>query len=227
MFNSILNLFYPKVCSGCNQMLLQNEIVICTICRHEIPLTNHHKVIENENYKRFFGRIELQSANSLFYYHKKGIVQQLIHNLKFNGKEEIGTEIGNWFAEDLKNHEIIKSIDAIIPVPLHKNRLKERGYNQVESFGLALSKNLNIIYNPNILSKKVDTEKQSMKKLLQRNDFNNDVFEVVFTELDHNKHFLLIDDVVTTGATIEQCAKSLLKIPGTKISIATMAMAHS
>jgi ComF family protein len=227
MFKNIINLFFPKVCAGCNSFLLTNEKVICTICRHEIPLTNHHLKLDNENFNRFYGRITLESAQALFYFHKKGIVQELIHNLKFRGHQEIGTEIGNWYSEDLKSLEIIKTIDEIIPVPVHKKRFKERGYNQVTTFGEALSKNLNIVYNPNILVRNVYSKTQSKKDLLGRNEANSAVFDVNFTEKNHNKHFLLIDDVVTSGATLELCANALLKIPGAKISIVTMAMAHS
>lgn len=227
MPTNILNLFFPKVCAGCNGILLQNEQVICTSCRHEMPLTNHHLKLENENYKRFYGRIPVESVNSLFYFHKKGISQQLIHNLKFQGHQEIGTELGNWFGEDLKSLEILKTVDEIIPVPLHKKRLKERGFNQLKTFGKALSDKLNIPYNPNILVRNVYAEMQSRKKFLNRNDGKSNIFDVVFTKKNHNKHYLLIDDVITTGATLELCAKALLKIPGTKISIVTIAMAQS
>jgi ComF family protein len=127
----------------------------------------------------------------------------------------------------LKNHDIIKTVDEIIPVPLHKKRLNERGYNQVESFAKTLSVNLKIPYNPNLLVRNVYAEKQSKKNLLDRNEGKISVFDVVFSETCHNKHFLLIDDVVTTGATLELCANALQKIPGSKVSIVTMAMAHS
>ncbi len=227
MLQNIINLFYPKVCNGCEVILLENETVICTICRHEIPLTNQHKTIENENFNRFYGRINIQSANSFFYYNKKGITQQLIHNLKFKWHQEIGIEIANWYSDDLKNHDIIKTVDEIIPVPLHKRRLNERGYNQVETFAKTLSENLKIPYNPKLLVRNVYSEKQSKKNFLNRNDGNISVFDVVFSESNYNKHFLLIDDVVTTGATIELCVNALKKIPGSKISIVTMAMAKS
>lgn len=226
MFQNILNLFFPKVCSGCDSFLLQSEKVICTVCRHEIPLTNHHLKIDNENYNRFYGRIPLEFAVAKFYFHKKGIVQQLIHNLKYKGHEEIGIEIGNWFTEDLKTIELLKTVDEIIPVPIHKKRLKERGYNQVTTFGMTLSENLNIPFNPNLLIRNVYSLTQSKKNFLARNESNETIFDVVFDEKNHNKHFLIVDDVVTTGATLEFCSKALLKIPGAKISIASIAMAH-
>ncbi len=227
MFKSIINLFFPPVCAGCHSFLLSNENVICTLCRHNIPLTNHHLNPENESFKKFYGRIPVEHSSALLYFHKKGIVQELIHNLKYKGQEEIGTVLGEWYAEDLKNSTVIQSVDEIIPVPLHKRKLRERGYNQVTNFGLELSKNLNIPYESNILVRNVYSKTQSKKTLLSRSDGIDTIFDVVFTDKDHNKHFLLIDDVITTGSTLEACSHALLKIPGAKISIVCMAMAHS
>ena len=227
MFKSLVNLFFPPVCAGCHSFLLWNENEICTLCRHNIPLTNHHLNPENEAFKKFYGRIPVEYASALLYFHKRGIVQELIHNLKYKGQEEIGTVLGEWYAEDLKNLEIIRSVDEIIPVPLHKRKLRERGYNQVTNFGLSLSKNLNISYNPNLLVRNIYSKTQSKKNLLNRSDGIETIFDVVFAEKDHDKHFLLIDDVITTGSTLEACSHALLKIPGAKISIVCMAMAHS
>lgn len=227
MFKSIINLFFPPVCAGCHSLLLSNENVICTICRHNIPLTNHHLNPENEAFKKFYGRIPVEHTSAFLYFHKKGIVQELIHNLKYKGHEEIGTVLGEWYAADLNNSTLINSVDAIIPVPLHKRKLRERGYNQVTDFGLALSKGLNIEFNPNILVRTVYSKTQSKKNLLNRSEGIDTIFDVSYTEKDHNKHFLLIDDVITTGSTLEACSHALLKIPGAKISIVCMAMAHS
>lgn len=227
MFESIINLFFPKVCSGCSSFLLSNENVICTVCRHEIPLTNHHLNPENDAFKKFYGRIPVIHTSALFYFHKKGIVQELIHNLKYKGHEEIGTVLGEWYAEDLKTIELLQSADEIIPVPLHRRKLKERGYNQVTAFGKALSSGLNIDYNDSILVRNVYSKTQSKKNLLGRMEGIESTFDVAFTEKNHNKHFLLIDDVITTGATLEACSRALLKIPGAKISIVCMAMAQS
>ena len=227
MFESIINLFFPKVCSGCSSFLLSNENVICTVCRHDIPLTNHHLNPENDAFKKFYGRIPVVHTSALFYFHKKGIVQELIHNLKYKGHEEIGAILGEWYAEDLKTIDLLQSVDEIIPVPLHRRKLKERGYNQVTAFGKALSSGLNIDYNDSILVRNVYSKTQSKKNLLGRTEGIESTFDVSFTEKNHNKHFLLIDDVITTGATLEACSRALLKIPGAKISIVCMAMAQS
>ena len=227
MFESIINLFFPKVCSGCSSFLLSNENVICTVCRHDIPLTNHHLNPENDAFKKFYGRIPVVHTSALFYFHKKGIVQELIHNLKYKGHEEIGAILGEWYAEDLKTIDLLQSVDEIIPVPLHRRKLKERGYNQVTAFGKALSSGLNVNYNDSILVRNVYSKTQSKKNLLGRTEGIESTFDVSFTEKNHNKHFLLIDDVITTGATLEACSRALLKIPGVKISIVCMAMAQS
>ena len=227
MFESIINLFFPKVCSGCSSFLLTNENVICTVCRHDIPLTNHHLNPENDAFKKFYGRVPVLHTSALFYFHKKGIVQQLIHNLKYKGHEEIGTILGEWYAEDLKTIDLLQSVDEIIPVPLHRRKLKERGYNQVTAFGKALSSRLNTDYNDALLIRNVYSKTQSKKNLLGRTEGIETIFDISFTEKDHNKHFLLIDDIITTGSTLEACSRALLKIPGAKISIVCMAMAQS
>jgi ComF family protein len=227
MFNSLINLFFPKVCAGCKSFIGVNEYVVCTVCRHELPLTNHHLNPENEAFKKFYGRIPVEYVSTFLYFHKKGMVQEMIHNLKYKGHEEIGTLLGEWYAHDLKSIDLVKTVDAIIPVPLHKKRLKERGYNQVTNFGLALSDSFEIPLNDTILKRKVYSKTQSKKNLLGRMDSIQTAFDVEYKEEDKGKHYLLVDDVLTTGATLEACSKALLTIPGAKISIVCMAMAHS
>lgn len=227
MLKNLIHLFFPPVCAGCHSFLVSNEKVICTTCRHHIPLTNHHLNSNNEAFQKFYGRILVEYSSALLYFHKKGIVQELIHNLKYKGQEEIGTVLGEWCANDLKNLKILQSVDAIIPVPLHKRKLRERGYNQVTNFGTKLSNGLNIPFNSNLLVRNIYSKTQSRKSFLSRSDGIDTIFDVNFTEKDHDKHFLLIDDVLTTGSTLEACSHALLKIPGAKISIVCMAMAHS
>ena len=226
MFESLINLFFPKSCAGCHSFLLKEEIVICTACRHEIPQTHHHKILNNETMQKFYGKIPLEFAASLLYFHKKGIVQEMIHKLKYKGHEEIGETLGNWYAEELKHIEQIKSIDMIIPVPLHPKKLRERGYNQVTQFGKSLSNELNIPFNDSILVRTVYSKTQTLKNLLGRTAVIENIFDVVFSEAHHNNHFLLIDDVITTGSTLEACSRALLKIPGAKISIVSMAITN-
>jgi ComF family protein len=227
MFQHLLNLFFPKSCAGCASFLLTEEIIICTSCRHKIPLTNHHNIVENEVMKKFYGRIPLEFGVALFYFHKKGIVQEMIHKLKYKGQEEIGEMIGNWYAEELKNSDTIKNVDFIIPVPLHKKRLKERGYNQVEGFGKVLSKQLEIPYDDTVLKRNVYAKTQTKKNLLGRINITGSTFNVVFDESHHGKHFVIVDDVITTGATLETCCREILRIPNAKVSVVCMAISHN
>ena len=224
MFKSILNLFFPKICAGCELLLLESENIICTECRHSAPLTNFHNYSNNEAFLKFYGRLEIEYASALLYFQKKGIVQELIHKLKYKGQQEIGETIGYWYAEELKNVEILKSIDYIIPVPIHKKRLKQRGYNQVATFGDALSKSLNIPVLNLILVRDKYTKSQTKKNILGRNEVVDQIFSISSTTDYQNKHFLLIDDVITTGATLESCGREVLKIPGAKLSIVCIAM---
>ena len=224
MLYNLLNLFYPKVCAGCESLLLNTEYVICTRCRHEIPLTLHHVVDNKEVMTKFYGRLDVQFAGALLYFHKKGIVQEMIHKLKYKGHEEIGTAIGLWYGSELTNHPFVKDIDFIIPVPLHKKRLKKRGYNQVTAFGEALSATLNIPLHADLLVRTKYTETQVWKTLIERSNVTEKGFEVLDVEKMEHKHFLLIDDVLTTGATLEACGSALLKIPGARLSIVCMAM---
>lgn len=227
MYKFLIDLFFPIVCSGCRSVLMTNETVLCTNCRHELPLTQYYLDSNNQAVKKFYGKIETEHVSAFVYFNKKGIVQELIHNLKYKGHEEIGTVLGNWYVEDLKELQFKTPFDAVIPVPLHPRKFRERGYNQVTTFGKALADGLKIPYNDSILYRKKYSKTQSKKNLLGRSENIEDIFDSVFTEESSNKHFLIVDDVLTTGATLEACSRALLKIPGAKISIVCMAMANS
>lgn len=224
MLQSIINLFFPKACAGCNAILLTTENVICTECRHNIPLTNHHNIPNNEALLKFYGKLDVVHASALFYFQKRGIVQELIHKLKYKGHQEIGETIGFWYAEELKNNVVLKDVDFIIPVPLHPKKLKKRGYNQVAAFGKSLSETLKIPIKELILVRDKHTKTQTRKNILDRSESVSHIFSVTATDEFHNKHFLIIDDVITTGATLESCGQELLKIPGARLSIVCIAM---
>ncbi len=227
MINYLIDLFFPKVCAGCHTLLLANEAVICTRCRHEMPLTQYHLDIKNEAVKKFYGKIDIHHASAFLYFNKKGMVQELIHNLKYKGQEEIGIVLGNWYVEDLKKLDLEIPFDVVIPVPLHKRKFRERGYNQVTTFGKALAEGLEIPFDDTLLYRKKYSKTQSKKNLSGRAENIANLFDVTFSEKNQNKHFLIVDDVLTTGATLEACSRALLKIPGAKISIVCMAMANS
>lgn len=223
LFLDIYNLFYPELCLSCSEQLTDNEKIICTKCNLELPLTNFSNLENNPLKNTFKGRIDIQNATSLLLYHKKGIVQKLIHQLKYKNQQEIGSLFGNWLAYEIKKSNYFKDIDYIISVPLHKNRLKERGYNQLDYFGKSLSAILAIPYETNLLIKVDNTKKQSKKNRFARMEKAETIFKINPLPNFEGKHFLLIDDVITTGATIESCYACLSQIKNCKISIAVMA----
>lgn len=222
-FNDILNIFYPNICLCCSNYLTTHEHLICLVCRNDLPLTNFSFETPNLLEKAFYGRIPIEHGTALFYFYKKGKIQQLIHHLKYKGQQEVGNFIGNWLGENMVLSDRFKDIDCIIPVPLHQKKLKKRGYNQVTEFGNSLSKKLNIPFYENILKKK--TAINSQTKLIRLDRWRN-VEELFY--VDHktsltNKHILLIDDIITTGATLEACYLALQTFENIKISIAAMA----
>ncbi len=224
MFQNLINLFFPKVCLSCNHVLLDNEIYVCTNCRHDLPVTNYHLDDSDQVKKVFYGRVRLEKATALLRFQKKGIVQQLIHNLKYKGHQEIGTFLGAWLGDELKNIDDYKDIDLVIPVPLHKRKLRKRGYNQVTFFSEEIANSMNIENLASVLVKVSDTASQVNKSRLARWNSNNETFAIQNLNLIDNKHVLLVDDIITTGATIEACTNQLLKAKNVKISVATMAI---
>ncbi|WP_369793439.1 ComF family protein [Lacinutrix sp. Hel_I_90] len=175
--------------------------------------------------KLFYGRAKIINGTALLRFEKKGSVQQLIHELKYREQQDVGLFLGNWLGEELKTIEAYKSIDLVIPVPLHKNKLRRRGYNQVTKFGQQIAKALNTDYDESVLIKITNTTSQVNKKRFARWSNNDELFSLINKEKIENKHILLVDDIITTGATIEACIQVLNRADHVTISIATMAIA--
>jgi ComF family protein len=192
-----------------------------------MPFTRHHVDEYNETAKKFYGRLPLEHASALVYFHKEGIVQELIHNLKYRKQQQVGKLMGEWYAPSLNTVAELQDVTDVIPVPLHPKKLRERGYNQVTEFGKAIARGMNVHYNESILLRTSYTKTQTQKNRELRAGIINTAFDVKYTDTDDNKHFLLVDDVITTGATLEACGKLLLQIPGARVSIVTIAYAHS
>lgn len=224
MFHELINLFYPKICQICDNPLLKNERVICLKCLHELPVTNYHLNNENPVKKVFYGRVPVENATSLMIFKKKGSVQKLIHQLKYKGQQEIGSFLGAWLGAELVKIPAYNEIDAVIPVPLHKLKLRSRGFNQVEGFGKELAEALKIPYLDQALLKKSFSTTQTLKERLARWGNIEETFILARPQDIKNKHVLLVDDLITTGATLEACANTLKEAGGVKISIATMAV---
>lgn len=219
----MLNLLFPKLCNGCKALLSSYETVLCTHCRHNLPLICHHRNHNDAMKKMLYGRVPIANATALLQFQKRGITQEILHNLKYRKQEEISFFFGKWLGAELAESPNYKQIDMVIPVPLHKKKQKKRGYNQVAGFGLEIAKALNIPYHDDILLKKTNTNSQVFKKRLTRFGAN-EVFELNSPVAIENAHILLVDDIVTTGATLESCATQLLKAKNVTISLATIAI---
>jgi competence protein ComFC len=223
IFNDFVEIFYPKTCVTCESNLISGEKVICTICKHDLPLTHYQSYFDNKITDSFYGKIPIEKAMALLIFRKEGKTKELIHELKYKGNQEIGTYLGDWLGEIFKENKEFSNIDFIIPVPLHKKKLKQRGYNQLTKFGETLSEILRIPFETNQLIKTEATRTQTFKTRFERFDDSKTKFNLKNTSFFENKHVLLIDDVITTGATMESCAIELLKTKGIKISVLAMA----
>lgn len=224
MFHDFVNLLYPAVCHICEAELLKNEHLICTSCMHDLPVTSYHLDNENPVKKVFYGRVKIRKATALLHFRKKAGVQHLIHDLKYRGHREIGIYLGKWLGEELSAIPEWQNIDVVIPVPLHKTKLKQRGFNQVEDFGKEIAKAIHAEYLDDILLKVSSTQSQTLKGRLSRWGKLEETLDIRNPDKVLNKHILIVDDLVTTGATLEACAHKLLEIPGVELNVATMAI---
>ena len=223
MLNDFLSLVFPKVCHACGKSLLKKEDCICTHCLYHLPKTNFHLYADNPVVKLFWGRTPIASASSMYSFSKGGKVQQLIHQLKYRGKKEIGISLGKHYGIELKKSPLFSSANVVMPVPLHRKKMKKRGYNQSETFAQGIAQSMDIESPANVLLRKFSSDTQTRKSRFARWKNVEEIFCVVAPEKLEGKHVLLVDDVVTTGSTLEACANKILEVPGTKVSVATIA----
>jgi ComF family protein len=227
MLNDFISLIFPKVCVSCGKSLYKNENIICTFCSYHLPKTNFHTDNANPIAKIFWGRINIFSATAYYNFGKGGKVQHLIHQLKYRGQKNIGVAIGKFYGYDLRKSEYFNSVEMIIPVPLHPKKQKKRGYNQSEFFALGLAESMKTQTDFTTLYRAVESETQTKKSRFNRWKNVETIFQLKENHLLEGKHILLVDDVVTTGATLEACAQTLLQIQGVKVSIATIAYSNN
>lgn len=224
ILNDINTILVPRVCFGCNAHLYKGERLLCTLCRNQLPLTEYNFIDENPVDRIFYGRIDIKKASSFLFYTENGIVKNLIHHLKYKNQQQIGSFLGDWYGLTIKESNSLHGIDVVLPVPLHTKKLKKRGFNQVTLFGKRLAYHLGATYVERILIKTANTNTQTKKRRIYRWQNN----QALYTLSDHtclkNKHVLLVDDVITTGATLEACAHTLQQVEGITIYIATMAV---
>jgi ComF family protein len=217
-------LFFPKNCSACGTGLNEQEEVLCTMCLYDLPRTNFHKEPENAVEKLFWGLSEVKHATAYFNFSKGSKYREVIHKLKYNGRSDIGVELGKFFAAEISG-SVFSNTDIIIPVPLHPSKLRKRGYNQSEVIGEGMSDIMEIPMETNVLVRTVNNETQTKKSFAERRKNVESVFKIEKPELIKNKHILLIDDVITTGSTLMACVDELNKVEGVTVSIAALGFA--
>jgi ComF family protein len=224
-FADLLDLIYPNLCFICGETLLKSESHICLSCLNNIPRTNYHLLTDNPVEKRFWGKAPIFRGTSFFFFQKGSPFQKLLHELKYKGNKEIGEILGRYAAAELLNSPDFCSIDIIIPIPLHPKRFAQRGYNQSEWIGKGLSAVLDKPQDTNTLKRVKQTTTQTKKSVFERFENTEGIFELSGAKELEGKHLLLIDDVLTTGSTLNAAINTLLNIPNVKISIFTLAIA--
>lgn len=223
IFSDFVSLFFPRFCAGCHEALVKGEELICTKCILEIPRTNYHLDKENAFFRKLVGRIKVQYVVSFFKFSKGGRVQRILHQLKYRNKPELGRKLGYVFGKELEHAGYGSAFDVIIPIPLHPGKKKLRGFNQSEEFGIGLGQALQIHCTEAYLSRRVLTGTQTKRSRSGRWSNVKDAFHVESPSAIQNKRVLLVDDVVTTGATLEAAGRALLNAGCSELSIACIA----
>ena len=223
--DDIIGLFYPRICGGCDSHLLKHESNLCLICLHKLPKTYFWDYDVNPVEKLFWGRLEICSACTFLHFEKENVVQHLMHRFKYEGKSGIGTELGKAFAYILKDKHWFSDIDIIVPVPLHFSKEQRRGYNQ----SLYIAKGMAEVYEvkvwPSIITRVIASDSQTRKSRYQRVENVDDVFRIDNPSRLKGKTVLLVDDVITTGATLEAAGNQLLRAGVARLYVATLAIA--
>ncbi len=223
---SILALFYPNLCQACATELVGNEHLFCISCWKDFSRTQFHLFHGNPLEQKMWGRIKIEHATAMYYFKKDSKIQEALHALKYRNQQEIGIEMGKRIAFEIEKCAWIKDIDILMPVPLTKMKFKKRGYNQSELIARGLHQVIPIPLDTTSLTRVKNSDTQTRKSREQRLENVEDAF-IVQQHATHleGKHILLMDDVVTSGSTLEACATSLLQIPNTKVSICTLTYA--
>ena len=219
-------LIFPQLCAACNGALLKGEDVLCTHCLYNLPYTHFYNKPDNIVTRQFWGKLKVENVYAMLYFTKGGSVQNMVHQLKYRGMQQVGVKLGLLAGQQLRQATGLNPIDYIIPVPLHKSRLRKRGYNQSACFAQGLAQKLNAEVQTGNLVRIAATQTQTKKSRFNRFLNMQHVFAVANAAKLEGKHVLLVDDIVTTGATLEACGNELLKIPGLRLSIATIAYAE-
>lgn len=226
LFTDLLELIYPDLCITCGERLVSQEKYVCFNCWSDLPVSRFHQDPENHIARLLWGRVNIENATSWFHYRKGSKYQKLIHFIKYKGLKELGQETGMRFGLELKEAPLFSDIDCIVPVPLHPLKQKKRGYNQSEWIARGVSEAMGKPSAEGNLVRKKDSSTQTRKNRFERWQNVDGIFEVLRPKELSGRHILLVDDVVTTGSTLEACAFQLLKAEDTKVSVATLAFSN-
>ncbi|WP_316817926.1 phosphoribosyltransferase family protein [Pedobacter nyackensis] len=222
----LLSLLFPNLCCGCGTHLYYGEEQLCTSCMYRLPYTDHHLHNENIAARQLWGRLPCNAIMSLLYFKKGSRTQNIIHSLKYKGRKDLGVKLGNMIAEKLLMNPTYGDIDQIIPVPLHRSKTIKRGYNQSLCIAEGIAAVLHVPINANSLLRTKRTGTQTKKDRYSRFENMLNVFSIVNHTTIVGKHILLVDDVMTTGATLEACGTVLFDGKIGKLSIATVAFSE-
>jgi ComF family protein len=225
ILKDFVSLIYPPLCIVCKSVLMNQEDHICTSCHYNLPRTNFHLYPENSLAEEFWGRVYIENAAALYYFEKGGKGQKILHEIKYRKNRKLAFYLGEVYGKELLDNGKFTDADIIVPVPLHHARQKKRGFNQSEWFARGLSSIMAKPLSADNLTRILDTESQTKKSRIDRWDNVRSSFRVLFPGKFENRHIILVDDVVTTGATLDACATLLKGINGTKVSILALAFA--
>jgi ComF family protein len=218
-------LFFPHHCAGCGSDVLQPQDIICIRCVQQLPHTGFASLPNNPAEKIFWGRLALQAAHSEFYFAKQSLIQHLVHQLKYRGNRPVGIYLGQLLGKSISKSNRFSSVQAIVPLPLFLAKEKKRGYNQAAVICQGMSEIMQVPVLEKVLVRQRFTDTQTKKHRTERWQNVADSFAVTDAGVFTNKHLLLVDDVVTTGATLEAAGSKLLEVKGVNLSVATLMLA--
>ena len=222
-WHDLLDLFYPRTCVGCGRVLIRTETDLCMSCLLQLPIISNTNKERNLMEERFYGRFDVEDAASFLYYEKETVAQSLLHEIKYRGNKELGKRLGRMFGARIKNR-FFADVDGIIPVPLHANKMKSRGYNQSEWIAKGIAEAIEKPVWTDVLVRIVENATQTRKNAYERWENVKGIFRLLDKRDVEGKHLLIVDDVMTTGATMEACIAPFRDMKNVKISVATLAI---
>lgn len=225
LINDFMSLIYPRKCEACGNLLFRHEIFLCNYCQLNLPKSNYHKIAGNPLGLTFAGRVPLEHAMSFYVFEKSGKIQKLLHSIKYEDQKELAQFLGKRYAAELLKDFKALPFDVVVPIPLHKKKLKLRGFNQSESFAKGICEVAGLPLDTKSMSRVIETSTQTRKKKYERWENVEGIFGLADNHSLSGKHVLLVDDVITTGATIEAACMALKQVEGLKISVAAIAFA--